>query len=264
VNPYEPLLAFGDDRLLFRRDNPKYQQLIVAVTFLHQLQRPLKHDGIIGEYIETTLDDVAMAHELAVALFGQSIDELSRPSVELLRQIRSMAEKLAADREEEVAEVTFTRREVREFTGWSDYQIKIHIKQLEELEYLVPISGKRGQLFSYRLAWTGEEGRFVRGFVSLEELQKLAEEVGLNSELVGRKTQLVGPLEKLEGTSRAEVGKGQKAGNQHKHRAERPNGKKKLGVAGEHISELHEADLFNRSKLNGSKVNGHAVGGARG
>ena len=44
------------------------------------------------------------------------------------------------------AATTFNRRAVREFTGWSDYQVKIHIKPLEELEYLVPLSGRRGQM----------------------------------------------------------------------------------------------------------------------
>ena len=68
VNPFEPLLTYAEDRLLVRRDNPKYLHLILAVTFLHQLQRPVKHDADFGDYIETTLDDIAIANELATAL----------------------------------------------------------------------------------------------------------------------------------------------------------------------------------------------------
>ena len=39
VNPYAQALSYGDDRLQGRRDQPKYLNLIKAVTFLHQMQR---------------------------------------------------------------------------------------------------------------------------------------------------------------------------------------------------------------------------------
>ena len=48
VNPFEPLLSYPDDRLLVRRDHPKYLNLILAVTFLHQLQRPVQNDAEPG------------------------------------------------------------------------------------------------------------------------------------------------------------------------------------------------------------------------
>ena len=48
VNPFEPLLTYAENRLLVRRDNPKYLHLILAVTFLYQLQRPVKHDADAG------------------------------------------------------------------------------------------------------------------------------------------------------------------------------------------------------------------------
>ena len=101
VNPFEPLLSYAEDRLAVRRDNPKYLNLILAVTFLHQMQRPARHDAETGlDYIETTLDDIAIANELATALFGQTLDELSRPSRELLKLIRKLVDGLEkADRQ---------------------------------------------------------------------------------------------------------------------------------------------------------------------
>jgi len=83
VNPFEPLLSYAEDRLAVRRDNPKYLNLILAMTFLHQMQRPMKHDAETAQdYLETTLTDIAIANQLATALFGQTLDELSRPSPE--------------------------------------------------------------------------------------------------------------------------------------------------------------------------------------
>lgn len=228
VNPFEPLLSYAEDRLAVRRDNPKYLNLILAVTFLHQMQRPVKHDAESEQdYIETTLSDIAIANQLATTLFGQTLDELSRPSRELLKLIRKMVDGLEKTDRQHGAKIiggsaaTFTRRAVREFTGWSDYQVKIHIKQLEELEYLVPISGRRGQSFCYRLAWEGEglDGeRFLPGLVPVEELRRKAEVVGLVSEQGGPKTEVVGPPTKLEGSSRAQVELSRNGAKPHEHR----------------------------------------------
>ena len=252
VNPFEPLLSYAEDRLAVRRDNPKYLNLILAVTFLHQMQRPARHDAETGlDYIETTLDDIAIANELATALFGQTLDELSRPSRELLKLIRKLVDGLdKADRQHGPKIIggsvpTFTRRAVREFTGWSDYQIKIHIKQLEDLEYLVPISGRRGQSFSYRLAWEGEglDGeRFLPGLIPVEELRRKAQVVGLFSEQVGSKTEVVGqkkpvvgPKTKLEGSSRAQVAPGKNGANPREQKAKSLSGQKLEGNHGTHI-----------------------------
>ncbi len=81
------MLSYPDESLLVRRDQPKYLNLILAVTFLYQLQRPVQNDAELGDYIETTLDDIAIANELAHELFGHSLDDLSRPGRELLRLI---------------------------------------------------------------------------------------------------------------------------------------------------------------------------------
>jgi DNA primase len=248
VNPFEPLLSYAEDRLAVRRDNPKYLNLILAVTFLHQMQRAVKHDAETGlDYIETTLGDIAIANELATALFGQSLDELSRPSRELLKLIRKMVDGQAVPAPNgpsacgalaSGATTTFNRRAVREFTGWSDYQVKIHIKQLEELEYLVPISGRRGQSFSYRLAWEGEglDGeRFMPGLIAVEELRHKAQVVGLPGEVVGSKTLVVGQKSKLEGSSRAQVGLSQNGAKPREKRAKASSRQKLVEKNGEPI-----------------------------
>ena len=54
----------------------KYLGLIDTITLLHQHQRPLEHDDIAGDYIATTLDDIALANRLAPELLARSLDEL--------------------------------------------------------------------------------------------------------------------------------------------------------------------------------------------
>jgi hypothetical protein len=264
VNPFEPLLTYAENRLLVRRDNPKYLHLILAVTFLYQLQRPVKHDADAGDYIETTLDDIAIANELATDLFGQSLGELSRPSRELLKLIRRMVEEMerkpgngdgqtvGAGTAMASGAAAFSRRQVREFTGWSDYQIKIHVKQLEDLEYLLPLSGRRGQCFSYRLAWDGEglDGeRFVLGLTSVEELRQKAKVVGLFGEQVGPKTEVVGQKTKLEGSSRVQVGLAQNGAKACKQRLETALGPKLEGFAGKPVPALQRNGPQNSPRI---------------
>jgi DNA primase catalytic core len=240
VNPYEPLLTASEDRLLMRREQPKYLHLILVVTLLYQMQRPLKHHELLGSYIETTLEDIALAHELALGVWGQALDELARPSRDLLGVIHRYVEGRATREQSNAAEVAFTRRDVREFSGWSDYQIKTHVQQLEDLEYLIPLSGRRGQQFTYRLAWNGEESRFVPGLVSLDELRRRAALVGLATEQGGLPA-------KLEGTSRAQGGANGHEATSQNGEASAQGGTNQEGVAG-----VHESVWLNQTVVEGA------------
>jgi hypothetical protein len=190
VNPFEPLLAYGDGRLLFRRDHPKYLNLILAVTFLHQHQRAVKHDAELGDYIETTLDDIAIANELAAELFGQSLDELSFPSRELLRLIGGFAADRAKAANKPALEIEWTRRELREAIQWTEARLRAHLEELVRLEYLAASGGRWGKSFLYRLALTPEEiesGSLVRpGIKHVETLRHEANFAGIATNFAGR------------------------------------------------------------------------------
>jgi len=182
INPYEALLTYTEDRLLVRRDNPKYLHLILAVTFLYQLQRPVKTDPEFGEYIETTLDDITIAHELAHKIFGHSLDDLSRPGRELLHLVWQYVQKQAALLKTTEEKISFGRRELREALKWSEYQLRTYLTELEQLEYVWPISGRQGQPFKYRLLYEGEGEtgeRFLPGLKAVEQLRQEAERLGL-------------------------------------------------------------------------------------
>jgi len=190
INPFEPLLSYPDEHLLVRRDQPKYLNLILAVTFLHQLQRPMQNDAELGDYIETTLDDIAIANEVAHQLFGHSLDDLSQPGRELLRLIADyMAQKggSATGKMASGATTTFNRRELREAFKWGDTRLRTHLDELVEMEYVVPLSGRFGQTYQYRLVYEPEQhaegGRFLAGLKSVEQLRKEANLAGVLTNL---------------------------------------------------------------------------------
>ena len=188
VNPFEPLLSYGDDRLAFRRDHPKYLNLVLAVTFLHQMQRPRKHDAELGDYIETTLDDIAIANDLAHQLFGQSLDDLSFPSRAALERISAHVERRAAKEKTAGEEIIFSRRELRETFGWSDTRLRVYLRELVALEYLAPVTGRNGLRFSYRLidAEAVPGVRRIAGLKDIETLRHEANLAGLNTHPAAR------------------------------------------------------------------------------
>ena len=64
------------------------------------------------------------------------------------------------------ADLRFSRRELRDLTGWGDTQLKVHLGRLAELEYLLVHRVKAGQGYEYELLYDGEGDtgtRFVMG-----------------------------------------------------------------------------------------------------
>jgi hypothetical protein len=155
-----------------------------AIAFLHQYQREIKsveHSEKPIEYIEVTLEDIEKANRLAGEVLGRSLDELSYPSRLLLKMIHEMVEARCRQQAIPAQEYRFTRREVREFCRWSDFQVKNHIRQLEDLEYLYSIAGKKGKEYIYELLYPGggEDGRrFLMGLAGVEQLREKIKGVG--------------------------------------------------------------------------------------
>ncbi|OPX99476.1 MAG: hypothetical protein A4E58_00280 [Syntrophorhabdus sp. PtaB.Bin006] len=133
--------------------------MIRAVAFLCQYQREVKtieHNGESLQYIEVTLDDIGKANSLAAEILGRTLDELSPPSRLLLAMIREMVKTRCKELTIEPREYHFTRKDIRDYTRWSDFQVKCHIRQLEDLEYLYSVAGKKGKEYVYELLYAGE------------------------------------------------------------------------------------------------------------
>jgi DNA primase len=133
-------------------------------------------DGQAVEYIEVTLEDIDAANTLANEVLGQSLDELPKPSRTLLEAVYKLVQDLAKKRNIPVDDVLFNRRMIREYIGWTDWQIKTHIKQLEELEYLHVRMGAQGKQYSYALNYNGQgenSQRFYLNLTPVQEIKKL-------------------------------------------------------------------------------------------
>ena len=179
VNPFTRYLSYPNQSLRTRRDHKKYLGLIRTVAYLHQYQRTVKTvnvDGDTVEYIEVTLDDIETANQLANEVLGQSLDELAKPSRTLLSAIYKMVKEIAQRQDKPIDEVHFNRRMIREHIGWTDWQVRTHIKQLEDLEYLYARVGARGKEYTYALNYRGQgedSGKCYLNLTPVEEIKKL-------------------------------------------------------------------------------------------
>ena len=176
ANPFAEQLTFIDDKTRTRRDHMKYLSLIRAIALLHQYQRDVKtvnHKGQVLRYIEVTKEDIETANKLAHDVLGRSLDELPPQTRTLLKQVYAMVSEQCQQQGIEQSAYRFSRRDVRDSVGWTDFQIKKHMSRLQEMEYVLVHRGGRGQSFVYELLYQGEGDNgqaFLLGLSSMEKL----------------------------------------------------------------------------------------------
>lgn len=157
IIPYAKFIEFPYKLVRTRRDMSRFLDLITVITFLRQYQKEIKKDNSIGEFIEADMGDYKTAHEIALDVLGQTLDELDRRSRYLLNEIIDMVETIKEEKElESINEVTFTRKDIlnwldKKEVKWYPQILQTYIKPLEEGEYLEIISGGKGKISVYRL-----------------------------------------------------------------------------------------------------------------
>ena len=174
INPFADELTFTAERTRTRRDHEKYLTLIESVTLLHQHQRPLDDDPLAGPHLKTTLEDIAIANRIAPEVLGRSLDELPPQTRRLLEALKAMVAELCEARAIDQDKCRFSRREVRERTGASETQIRLHLQRLEDLEYLGRRHGQNGVSVVYELlvGCREPEGIAHVGLLDIDELRQ--------------------------------------------------------------------------------------------
>lgn len=178
VNPYMPFLEYSFERLQMRREFDKYIALIEAITLIHQHQRPRKRketpSGVL-EYIEASLVDIALANDLALSFFDHSTSDMAPHTHRLALEIGRFVEHQGGD-------VQFTRKAIRDFSGWTDWSVRQALEQLVELGYIGKLAGQNGVQFKYELVHdVRQEARKKVLLTDVEELKRKMKEAGYSS-----------------------------------------------------------------------------------
>ena len=149
VNPFAPALTFatGDAHPARPREvpdaDPRDRAASPAPAATEGGAAP--YDGETVEYIEVTLEDIALANRLAHEVLGRSLDELPPQTRRLLGHIRELVKRKrqehgAGGRAQ--APDCFSRKELRETLRLELTQVRVHLERLVELEYLAVRHGR--------------------------------------------------------------------------------------------------------------------------
>lgn len=199
VNPFAEQLTFLDDKTRTRRDHEKYLTLIDSIALLHQYQRKTQTVTANGErieYIEVTREDIAVANRLAHDILGRTLDELPPQTRRLLKLIHAMVQAQCQAQGIEQRDFRFNRRDIREYSHWSDTALKIHLSRLVDLEYILAHRGRRGNAHEYELLYhgEGEQGEaFLCGLIDVDTLHYDKNRSGQNGKRSGSGQGAVSP-----------------------------------------------------------------------
>ena len=155
-------LVWPYGRLQMRREQQKFVSLVKAITLVHQYQRKTgtmkRVDGLKMEYVQATQKDIDLALELGREVFARNCDDVSPTGRRLLAEVVGLVkEKYDAlkgndpNKDIYMGDIPFTRKELREETGWSEPQVRRNIDHLVELGYIGRINGRQGSTFRYLL-----------------------------------------------------------------------------------------------------------------
>ncbi len=151
-----------------RGEQQKFISLVKSITLLHQYQRKRgkekRIDGTDFNYVQATQKDVELARELGKLIFPRNVDDVSPTGRALLDHIDDLVKKKyhkvhgkEAPSMEDLSTIPFTRKELREWNGWSEKQVRQNIEPLVELGYLNKLSGRQGSVCRYILLDNGKD-----------------------------------------------------------------------------------------------------------
>ena len=180
VNPYVEFLTYPTHKLISRREHNKYLTLIDSIALLHQYQREIKQASngkTTIDYIEVQLEDIALANKLAQAILWRSFDELAPPVRGMKQELEILYNQKAKRSGISISDVSLGRREIRDVTGWTDWQVRVYCQKLVDMEYLYVVSSGNGKPALYKLAEpTSEQVPSITGLTSVEELREQLKE----------------------------------------------------------------------------------------
>lgn len=165
------------------------------IALLHQVQREVKtvqHKGKPVRYIEVVPADIRVANRLAHEVLGRTLDELPPQTRRLLTALHAWVAGECARQSVTRGDFRFSRRQVRDITGWGDTQLRVHLERLVQMEYLIAHGGRRGLVFEYELLYDGQGadgGEFLMGLQDMDGI----ESVGTTPGSRGSEGDIAGP-----------------------------------------------------------------------
>ena len=131
-----------------------------------------------------------------------TLDELPPQTRKLLKEIQIWVKQCCKADGIDQRDFRFSRKQLRDITGWGNTQLKIHLARLEDMEFLLIHSVQRSKAFTYELLFDGSaesDNPHLMGLLDVDCLKK-------NNETCGYDEQKSGPIKTKSVQGRPQVG----------------------------------------------------------
>jgi len=169
VIPFAEHIRFPANKLRARRDHMKFLNLISAVAFLYQYQR--EKTGENGMVVKASVADYKLAYELYKPLFEELNVHVNPIQHKLMLEIQNFVSGNARKRKIHPDAVTFTRGDVVNASSWTLRQVRTHVDELVDNEFLTILQGSKGRTYKYRLNNCFLNADTVKELATPEELE---------------------------------------------------------------------------------------------
>jgi DNA primase catalytic core len=163
VNPFQPELKLPEYVFKKLRTNTHYITLIKSITFLHQYQRKHQKNQTTGEtFIQTTLEDIALANTL-------SKQSLLRKSDELSGEVREFFESLKREVSQS-QQTSFVSKKLREKFRMHPMKFNRRINELKNRGYIRQTGGNYKTSYEYEITVFDDYKVLQKGLDIMDEI----------------------------------------------------------------------------------------------
>lgn len=158
------------------RNNLCYLSFIASSAIKDQHKRKLyTEDDEFGKfnYVEVTKDDIKLANEIMLELFGKSIKDLKPPQKVFLEKLQNYVRGKIGNKNLRMTEILFYEDEIRKGTNLSYWQVNRYLNDLIKLEYITLHSRGEHNKQSYKLEIAeikDDSDKYLTGLIDPEKL----------------------------------------------------------------------------------------------
>ena len=162
INPYAEYLRIPTRCFKPLRTHDHYLQFIETVTWYHQYQREERADENGEVYIETTLEDIAVANQLMKEVLLTKSDELTKSQRQFFEQMKGWLK--------EQKQTSFYVKALRSHFRMYPMKANRYVKSLEQYGYLKKTGGNRKQGYEYEVTDWEDYQQLQNGLNVLDDL----------------------------------------------------------------------------------------------
>lgn len=148
INPFAEVLDFPSKQMRTRRDHERFIDLIAAVCFLRQHQKP----PAAAPHIECDMEDYRVAYKIMSAILPSTLGTLPSSALRVYEPLKALIETRSSKLNIKEDKLWITQRELREYSGLGHDQIKKNLRTLAEWEYVRVRGSSRGMRLRYGLS----------------------------------------------------------------------------------------------------------------